>query len=256
MSALVVSIHQPNLHPWVKLLDKILASDVFVAYDTVQYAKSEFHGRQRVRTPAGATWLSVPLVHVRGSRQMLRDVRIDLNQPFVKRHLKTLRYSYAKSPFFDDLYPQVEEVYLRRHTHLVDLSLDLLRAVCDYLGSQVSILRARDLPHSGDTTQRVIDLVRAVGGTVHLTSTYGTERRYLDWRRIQQAGIALRAQEFEHPVYDQVWGGFVPDLAALDMLFSCGPATAEILAGRRRIVSVDPSADAERCGALWQPASR
>ena len=48
-----VSVHQPNFMPWLKLLDKVLASDVYVAYDTVQYTKSEYHARQRVRTRTG-----------------------------------------------------------------------------------------------------------------------------------------------------------------------------------------------------------
>jgi hypothetical protein len=76
---------------------------------------------------------------------------------------------------------------------------------------------------------------------VHLTSTYGTGRRYIDWARLQAAGIRVRSQSFEHPEYEQQQPGFVPDLAAVDMLFACGPATAEILADRRRFDPVDAS---------------
>jgi hypothetical protein len=40
MGDVTVSVHQPNFLPWVKLLDKIIASDVYVVYDTVQFTKS------------------------------------------------------------------------------------------------------------------------------------------------------------------------------------------------------------------------
>ena len=35
--AIRVSLHQPNFLPWTKLFDKILASDIYIAYDSVQY---------------------------------------------------------------------------------------------------------------------------------------------------------------------------------------------------------------------------
>lgn len=237
-----VSVHQPNFMPWLKLLDKVLASDVYVAYDTVQYTKSEYHGRQRIRTPDGPAWLSVP-VRSGGELPDIRQVEIDPAQPFRPRHLKQLRVGYAKSPHFDDVYELVREVYARDHGKLVDLNLDLIEALCRYVGSPVRIVRASALPHTGDNTERLVQLVRAVGGTEHLTSTYGTGRRYIDWPRMQAAGVAVRSQDFTHPEYAQRWPGFVPHLAAVDMLFACGPATAEILAARRRFELVDPAAE-------------
>jgi hypothetical protein len=42
-------VHQPNFLPWLKLLDKILGSDVYVAYDSVIYTRSEYHDRQRIK---------------------------------------------------------------------------------------------------------------------------------------------------------------------------------------------------------------
>lgn len=236
-----VSVHQPNFLPWLKLLDKILASDVYVAYDTVQYAKSEYHARQRVKSHTGPVWLTLPLRGVPGRRQLIQEVRIDNGQPFRHRHLRLLRTGYTKAEFFDDVYPIVEEVYGRGHDTLVDLNLDLIAAFCRYLDSPVRIVRASSLPHEGDNTDRLVQLVRQVGGNVHLTSTYGTERRYLDWDRVQAAGIAVRSQVFEHPVYDQLWRDFVPNLAALDMLFTCGRMTGKALAAGRRFDEVDPT---------------
>ena len=238
-----VSVHQPNFMPWLKLLDKVLASDVYVAYDTVQYTKSEYHARQRIRTPDKPVWLSVPLRSVKDTRQDIEQVRIEERQPFRRRHLKQLRVGYAGAPFFDEVYGLVEDVYGRDQDRLVDLSVDLIEAFCRYLGSPVRIERASSLPHAGDNTDRLVQLVRAVGGTVHLTSTYGTGRRYIDWPRLQAAGIGIRSQSFVHPEYEQQWPGFVPDLAAVDMLFACGPATAEILAERRRFEPVDARAE-------------
>ncbi len=233
-----VSVHQPNFLPWIKLLDKILASDVYVAYDTVQYTKSEYHGRQKIKLQNGVRWLSVPLVRSHGTTQLLQDVRIDNKQPFRPRQLRTLRQNYGRTPYFDEVYPLIEEVYRCRHEWLVDLNLALLESFCHYLRSPVRIVRANELTHHGDNTERLTDLVRAVGGDVHLTSTYGGARSYIDWQRLHAAGIGVRAQVFDHPTYEQPWGEFVPDLAAIDMLFCCGRETRDRLAARRSSVDV------------------
>ena len=236
----VVSIHQPNFMPWLKLLDKVMASDVFIAYDTVQYTRSEYHSRQRIKTVQGdATWLSVPLLSVRGSGPaLIRDVRIDDSQPFRQRHLRSLRLAYGRTPFFAEVYPLVEEVYRRGQEFLVDLNLDLLAAFCRYLDSPVRIVRADALAHDGDNTDRIAQLVRSVAGTVHLTSTFGTDRTYISWDELLYAGISVRAQEFTHPVYAQPFGGFIPHLSAVDTLFCCGRQTTQLLEAGRRLVDV------------------
>ncbi|WP_129667216.1 WbqC family protein [Phytoactinopolyspora endophytica] len=239
MGELTVSIHQPNFMPWLKLLDKILASDVYVAYDTVQYTKSEYHARQRVKTHHGLAWLSVPVVHVKGVQQTISDVRIENAQPFRRRHLRTLRLAYGATPYFDEVFGVIERVYARDQDRLVDLNVELIEALCGYLEASVRVVRASTLPHAGDRADRLVRLVRAVGGNVHLTSTYDTDQR-VEWWKLASAGITVDAQSFDHPVYEQIGDGFVPGIAAIDMLFTCGRQTSEILAQRRSLVRVDP----------------
>lgn len=243
MSETTVSVHQPNFMPWLKLVDKILASDVYVAYDTVLYTKSEYHARQKIKAPHGPAWLTVPLLHKRGVQQLIEEIRIDNKQPFRRQHKKVLRTAYRSTPHFDEVFNIIDEVYARDHERLVDLNLDLIEALCGYLRTPVRVVRASTLPHDGDRAERLVDLVRGVGGTEHLTSTYGADHQDVDWEPLRHAGIKIRSQEFDHPVYDQVGHGFVPNLAAIDMLFMCGPATAEILAERRRTVRVDSVLD-------------
>ncbi len=66
-----VSVHQPNFLPWTKLFDKVLGSDVYIAYDSVQYTRSEFHSRQLITGRDGPLWLSVPVLTRGRGRQPL-----------------------------------------------------------------------------------------------------------------------------------------------------------------------------------------
>jgi hypothetical protein len=237
---IAVSVHQPNFMPWLKLLDKILASDVFVAYDNVQYTKSEFHSRQQIKLQGGPKWLSVPRLSGNGSRQLIEEVRIDNKQPFRPNHLKLLRKAYGRAPYFEEFFPVIAEVYERGQDLLVDLNIDLIEAMCRYLESSVRIVRASSLSADAperDNTERLVQIVTQAAGSspaVHLTSTFDSERNYIDWDRLIGAGISIRSQVFDHPIYeDQPWGEFVPDLAAVDMLFCRGRSTGKELADNR-----------------------
>jgi hypothetical protein len=53
--------------------------------------------------------------------------------------------------------------------------------------------------------------------------------KYLDEDRFKKAGIRLT--DFKPPslFYPQLWGDFIPNLAALDLVFNCGPKAHDIL---------------------------
>lgn len=239
MTDTMVSVHQPNFMPWLKLLDKILASDVYVAYDTAQFTKTEYHARQKVMTPSKPVWMTVPVLST-GDYQPIRDVEVDNKQPFRRQHLHRLRKAYESTPYFDEVYGLVEQVYAGEHERLVDLNLDLIEAFRAYLDASVRIVRASTLPHEGDRTERLLQLVQAAGGSDHLTSTYSGDQD-VDWEAFEGAGVGIVEQRFEHPIYEQIGADFVPNLAAIDMVFSYGRETAEILARRRSLVPVAPA---------------
>jgi hypothetical protein len=68
----------------------------------------------------------------------------------------------------------------------------------------------------------LVDLLRKCGAT-HYLSGLGA-RAYFDGQPFADAGVEVLWQEFSHPVYPQLYGGFVPELSAVDLLFNCGAA--------------------------------
>ena len=209
----VVSVHQPNFMPWTKLLAKIVASDVFVAYDSVQFNKREYHARQLFATARGASaFLTVPVRHT-GQREVIRDMRIVTELPWRARHLDFLTVNYGHTPYFGEVFPVIEGVYAAGYELLADHNVALIEAFAGYLGASVRVVRASTLPHAGSREERLLDLVRAVGGDEHLTSTTSTHE--IDWSGFDAAGIPVRVQQFTPPAYEQA----IPNLAAADLLF-------------------------------------
>lgn len=223
-------LHQPNFVPWVKLMAKIVYSDVYVAYDSVQFTRTEFHNRQRLRARNGDVLLSVP---VRGARhrQPLDAVQLPGDTDWRGYHLRILQQEYRRSEHFSEVFTLVSGVYAADRRTLVEHNLELLRAVLDYLRVDARLVRASSLTHAGDNTDRLIQLTRAVGADEHVTSTWDTARRYIEWDRVRAAGITVRSQEFSHPVYRQPFEPFVPDLGVLDLLFARGRRAIDDIRG-------------------------
>lgn len=200
---------------------KVAACDVYTAYDSVQFTRTEYHNRQRLRGRHDAVLLSVPVRRAK-SRQRLCDVETDTSTDWRAYHLRIIEQEYRRAPHFAAVFQRVQAVYERRHAMLVDHNLDLLREMLEYLEFDTRITRASHLPHDGDNTQRLIELTRLVGADEHVTSTWGTERRYIAWDRVAEAGIKVRTQLFVHPAYPQQFQPFIPDLGVVDMLFALG----------------------------------
>lgn len=234
-----VCLHQPNFLPWTKLLAKIAASDVYLAYDTVQFTRTEFHNRQHVRSRTGTVLLTAPVRHAK-RRQVISDVELDDSQDWRGLHLRILQQEYRRSPYFDEVFSFVCAIYARGHHLLVDHNLDLLGALCTYLGYDTTIVRASQFPHAGDNTERLIGLTLAVEANTHLTSTWGTDRRYIDWHRVQLAGITVRTQDFVHPIYQQHHAPpFIAGLGVIDLLFAEGKAAAETITSSTAFSTID-----------------
>jgi WbqC-like protein family len=241
-----VSVHQPNFLPWTKLFDKVLGSDVYIAYDSVQYTRSEFHSRQLIAGRDGPVWLSVPVLTRGRGRQPLYAVEVAKDRAWRAAHLRLLTEHYRSARYFREVMAVLEGVYDGDDGLLVDFNLHLLRALVDYVGGTVRVVRATSFDHGGDNTERIIQLTRAVAGDVHLTSTHGTARQYVDWTRVAAAGIDIEAQRFSEPRYRQQFEPFRPDLSVVDLLFAVGPGTGALLSARRRSDLVLAPAS-ERC---------
>ena len=58
---------------------------------------------------------------------------------------------------------------------------------------------------------------------------------YLALDRFEEANLQVVYQNFQHPVYAQLYGPFEPALSAVDLLFNCSPQSLSIIRqGRER----------------------
>lgn len=227
--AKTVGILQPSYLPWLGYLEQVARCDVFVLYDDVQYDKGGWRNRNRIKTPSGPLWLSVPVLLKGGNFPLVRDVRVDEAKPWAKTHLKTLAQYYSKAPHFRTFFPGLEEILVRPWTGLAALDRAVIEWLCACFGLDTPLYLSSELGIGGDRIDRLVEIVRHFDGDVFYEGAAG--RDYIPIERFEELGIRLVFQDYVHPVYPQLHGAFVSHLSAVDLLFNCGPASRGILLG-------------------------
>lgn len=229
---MIVAAHQPHFLPWLGYFDRMRRADLFVLLDHVQFERQNFQNRTRILTHQGVRWLTVPVVQRSRSERIIEKRIDDRDGRWAERLAGTLQFSYGRAPWFREHAPAIFSILDSPWTHLVDLNIRLTELLCDALGIRTPMIRSSTLELTGQRSELVLNLCRAVGATTYLSGS-GASRGYLDAEAFRRANIAIEWQDFRHPVYPQVpsRGDFVRNLSAVDLLFQCGPRSAAILAG-------------------------
>lgn len=237
---MIVAIHQPTFFPWLGYFDRMLASDLFVILDHVQFERRNYQNRTLIRLEDESRWLTVPVVQV-SQKEKIIDKRVDNpadlggTRWWGPNSFNTLKYAYRKAPFFDAYAPRLREIFHARWDKLLDLNM----ATLDFMRSQLEIatpmLRSSTLPCEGQRSGLLLDICQKVGASAFLGGMGGS-RGYLEQEAFDAAKMGVQWQEFKHPVYTQQGSApFIKGLSALDLLFNCGPRSAEILRAKTAV---------------------
>jgi hypothetical protein len=228
----LVAIHQPNFLPWLGFFDKIRRSDVFVAMDNVQFAKSgggTWTNRVQMIVNGQPAWVTVPIVRAFHGVRLIREMKITDDSAWRNKLLRTIEQNYRRAPHFQEVFPILEESIRNPSADLADYNLATIRSLCAVLNLQTPIVLGSSLEVEGHATELLISMVRAVGGNAYLAG--GGAAGYQEDSSFHQAGVKLIYQEFQHPTYPQFNSTtFKPGLSVVDALMNCGIAgTADLL---------------------------
>jgi hypothetical protein len=243
-----VAIHQPNHWPFLGFFHKIASADLFVLFDTAQFADGDFHHRNRIRTPSsqGFGWLTVPVVK---QKKPLQEIQIQ-NDIQIKKtswndnHRTIIDSHYHNAPEYSRHQEFLDHLYTRQWMYLFDMNFSIIEYLLKVFQISTPIIKSSALsceqegsnPMAVDSTYpalpeppvmqgirqratwRIIQICKEVGADTYLSGPSG--RDYMDLSLFKKAGIAVDFQEFRHPGYPQMFTPFVSNLAALDYILN------------------------------------
>jgi hypothetical protein len=224
---MILTAHQSVYLPWLGLFHKIALADQFISFDQVQYQPKDWNNRNRIKTPQGPIWLSVPVLRKGYLERSISDIEINNVEPWARKHWRSMNLAYAKAPYFALYADFFEDTYARRWHTLVELNAYMLTWFLDTLGIQVPVRSAGDWNFQGEKSALVLDMCRQVGASHYIFGAQG--RNYADQAAFTGAGVKVHFQDYIHPEYPQLHGAYQPYLSIVDLLFNCGDASRDIL---------------------------
>ena len=209
--------------PWVGMFEQIKLADCYVHYPDVQFSKGSFVNRVQIKTATGIKWLTVPLKNV-SLGQTIGEVEINDDRDWRASHLDMLRQAYSDAPYKVDMLDLVRGVYEEKFSTIAELSIKSLEVVNDYYElTENTIFRdSRELKIDGFSSQRVLDIVKAMDGDVYITG-HGA-KKYLEHGLFESSGVRVEYMEYEKKLYSQLHGDFTPYVSILDLIANVGRA--------------------------------
>jgi len=189
-----VAIHQPNFLPWPGYFAKMLAADLLIFLDDVQFSKGSYTNRVGA---CGTRWLTVPVGSGSHNRPIC-DVEIVKPEESLPRVQNFIR-EYFVGPHQEELLDIVRRPLESRNGSLLKLNRGLIWEVGAALRTpRPPEVQASDLRrYPWAKTDGLLQLLKEVSATTYVSGRGGNA--YHDEDAFAEAGIAIEYREWKHP---------------------------------------------------------
>ena len=219
-----VVISQPMYFPWSGFFEQMALADVFIWLDDAQFSKGSFTNRVQVKLEGGRVWMSIALER-KGSMTPILDLR-PAKAGWENAHREVLRQSFRKAPYSAEALGIFDAALC--HETLADKLIASAEEAARALNvTPARILRSSTMGAPGESWRRVLDLVKAVGGTKYITG-HGAAH-YLDHGQFEAEGVVVEYMDYSLTPWPQDYGEFTPFVTVLDLIAARGDQSAAAL---------------------------
>ena len=218
-----VAIMAPTFLPWAGYFNMIKNSDIFIFLDDIQYKKRSWQQRNRIIefSKNDYQWLTVPVKSKGKYHQKFQDVEIDLENKNYNNISKIIRFNYQSSPYFKDLFIDIEGILEKKNKFLIDLNVILIKKICNFLKIEKEFVFSSSFNLNSKKSQLLFDLTKAVNGTVYLSAP-GSAVFFEEHNPFLMSKIELKYHEYFCKNYNQRTTDFLSYCSIIDMIFNIG----------------------------------
>lgn len=223
----MISIHQSQFLAWIPYYYKILQSDIFIVLDNVQYQKNGVQNRNQIKTPNGALWLTLPIIKDFG--QNINETKLADYDKNKSKILKTIEMNYLKSKYYNEIMPNLINIFDSEISDLHQLNNKILLYFLDLLKIDTKILYSSNFETISKKDGLVLELINKTHEKQYISGSGGLE--YMDLEKFKKDNIEIFLCEFHHKEYHQLWNklGFLENLSIIDLLFNNLPNAKEYI---------------------------
>ena len=222
-----IAILQSNYIPWKGYFDLINMVDEFIFYDEVQYTKNDWRNRNKIKTPQGIQWLTIP-VRQESLDQKIKDTKITDKKWNIK-HWRTIFQNYSKAKYFKDYKDIFEELYLTcDEEYLSQINYKFITTINEILEIKTKLRWSSEFELVDGQTEKLLGICKDCNADIYLSGPAAKD--YFDEELAKQENIKVEWMDYSgYKEYEQLNPPFEHGVTILDLIFNKGDRAKEFM---------------------------
>ena len=208
----------PDYLPYIGFFHKMSNCDSYMIVDHVQYSKKSFQNRNQIRGKNGIILLTVPVLTKEKFDQPIKDVLINNQVDWQKKHSRSITLTYQNAPYYDDFKDFFESIYSKKWDKLIELNVYIIKHIANLLEIELPIQKSSEFNFVNKKTELLIEMCQKINADIYLSGEGG--RAYVDDTKFQNNNLKNYFTNFKHPVYKQLIEPFIPNMSTVDLLLN------------------------------------
>ena len=192
----------------VHLFAHVVNADKVRIEQHANYQRKTYGNRCTIAGAGGSLSLAVPVVNVKNKKMTVKDVRISYDTNWQKQHWRSIVSAYNSSPFFEYYADDFVPFYEKNYKYLVDFNQDLFQTLLNELEIEPEIELTNEYQCADETA-------------------FDDLRKFIYPKKMPNDDQCYQTVEYRQ-VFSEKYP-FIPNLSVIDLLFSKGPETYDIL---------------------------
>lgn len=211
---MTLAIMQPYLFPYIGYWQLISTVDTFVIFDDVNFIKKGYINRNSILVGGKTQQFTLELIGA-SQNKLINEIEVGNNS---KKLLKTIEMSYRKAPYFETVFPIIEDILNQEEKNLAKFIGYSLQKLSNFLEIDTKFIYSSDIKKDNTlkAQDKILDICKKLEATNYINAIGGKE--LYDKEKFQSENIKLNFLDTELIEYKQFKNEFIPYLSILDIM--------------------------------------
>lgn len=212
-----VGIMQPYFLPYIGYWQLMNAVDMYVVYDDVNYITGGWINRNRILVNGQPKYITIPIVDASQNR-LINETKIDINSKLLGKNLKMIELAYKKAPFFNDVYPLIEEILNCKKEDIVSFIMNSFKIICGYLDIRTELMLSSSIQKDRSLCgqDKILAICEQLGASQYYNAIGG--QALYSYSNFNKKNMELNFVRTKDIYYRQFKNEFQGSLSIIDVL--------------------------------------
>lgn len=230
-----LGIMQPYFMPYIGYWQLMNAVDKYVIYDDVNFIKGGWINRNRILVNGEPKYFNVQM---KGASpfKLINQIEVSNEEPVIKKNLRILEAAYKKAPYYDVVYPILEDILSAQKEDLASLITYSFYKIAEYLDIETEFIVSSTIEKNNELKgqEKVLEICRLLGADEYYNAIGGQELYSFEEFRAHDIKLSfLKTDDIE---YVQFKNQFQSNLSIIDVMMFNSKEEVQNMLNRYKLI--------------------